>query len=136
LAEAANGALTGEFSMSSVNGLRLRIPVPNPTEDVTHLEISVFYQKAAMNYASYKREPGGIYVSVTPVKIADGMVSFILFSGTKRLLETAERLNRKRLAAVGERVEADVKLQIGSTWQLVQHVCTERGITIESGVLA
>jgi hypothetical protein len=122
--------------MASVNGLRLRVPVSNPTEDVTHLEISVFYQKAGMNYASYKREPGGIYVSVTPVKVADGMVSFILFSGTKRLLETAERLNRKRLAAVGERVEADVKMQLGSTWQLVQHICTERGITIEAGVPA
>ena len=122
--------------MSSVNGLRVRLPVQNPTEDVTHLEISVFYQKAGMNYASYKHEPGGIYVSVTPVKIANGMVSFILFSGTKRLLEAAERLNRKRLAAVGERVEADVKLQIGSTWELVQHVSTERGITIEAGVPA
>ena len=122
--------------MSSVNGLRFRIPVSNPREDVTHLEISVFYQKAGMNYASYKREPGGIYVSVTPVKIADGMVSFILFSGIKRLLETAERLNRKRLSAVGERVEADVKMQIGSTWELVQHVCMERGITIEAGVPA
>ena len=122
--------------MSSVTGQRFRLPVSNPTEDVTHLEISVFYQKAGMNYASYKREPGGIYVSVTPVKIADGMVSFILFSGTKRLLETAERLNRKRLAAVGQRVAADVKLQSGSTWELVQHVCTERGITIEPGVPA
>src|SRR5262245_35123461 len=106
LAEVAKGVSAGEISMSSVNGLRLRIPVTNPTADVTHLEISVFYQKAGMNYASYKREPGGIYVSVTPVKIADGMVNFILFSGTKRLLEAAERLNRKRLAAVGERVEA------------------------------
>jgi hypothetical protein len=122
--------------MSSVNGLRLRIPVSNPTEDVTHLEISVFYEKAGMNYASYKREPGGIYVSVTPVKIAEGMVSFVLFSGTKRLLETAERLNRKRLAAVGERVEADVKMQLGSTWELVQQVCTARGITIGEGVPA
>jgi len=122
--------------MSSVNGLRLRIPVSNPTEDMTHLEISVFYQKAGMNYASYKREPGGIYVSVTPVKIADGMVSFVLFSGTKRLQETAERLNRKRLAAVGERVEADVKMQIGSTWELVQHVCAAQGITIRDGVPA
>src|SRR5215510_5759245 len=117
--------------MSSVNGLRFRIPVSNPTEDVTHLEISVFYQKVGMNYATYKRELGGIYVSVTPVKIADGMVSFILFSGTKRLLETAERLNRKRLAAVGERVEADVKLQVGTTWEMVQHVCTAQGISIE-----
>jgi hypothetical protein len=122
--------------MSSVNGIRLRIPVSNPTGDVTHLEISVFYQKAGMNYASYKREPGGIYVSVRPVKIADGMVSFVLFSGTKRLLETAERLNRKRLAAVGERVEADVKMQLGSTWEWVQHVCAAQGITIEAGVPA
>jgi hypothetical protein len=122
--------------MSSVNGLRVRLPVSNPTENVTHLEISVFYQKSSTNYVSGNREPGGIYVSVTPVKIADGMVSFILFSGTKRLLETAERLNRKRLAAVGERVEADVKMQIGSTWELVQHVCTERGITISDGVPA
>jgi hypothetical protein len=122
--------------MSSVNGLRFRIPVSNPTEDVTHLEISVFYQKAGMNYATYNREPGGIYVSATPVKIADGMVSFVLFSGTKRLLETAERLNRKRLAAVGERIEADVKLQLGSTWELVQHVCAAQGITIGEGVPA
>ena len=122
--------------MSNVNGLRVRIPVSNRTEDLTHLEISVFYQTAGMNYASYKRELGGIYVSVTPVKIADGMVSFILFSGTKRLLETAERLNRKRLAAVGERVEADVRLQIGSTWELVQHVCAAQGITIGDGVPA
>jgi hypothetical protein len=122
--------------MPSVNGLRLRLPVSNPTEDVTHLEISVFYQKAGMNYASYKREPGGIYVSATPVKIADGMVSFVLFSGTKRLLETAERLNRERLSAVGERVEADVKLQLGSTWDLIQHVCAAQGITIGDGVPA
>jgi hypothetical protein len=64
------------------------------------------------------------------------MVSFVLFSGTKRLLETAERLNRKRLAAVGDQVQADVKLQQGSTWELVKHVCADQGITIESGVLA
>jgi hypothetical protein len=122
--------------MSSVNGIRVRVPVANPTEDVTHIEVSVFYQKGGVNYASGNREPGGIYCAVRPVKIADGMVSFILFSGTKRLLETAERLNRKRLAAVGERVEADVKMQIGSTWELVRHVCTAQGITIGDGVPA
>ena len=122
--------------MPSVNGLRIRLPISNPTEDVTHIEVTVFYQKCGFNYGTGNREPGGIYCAARPVKVADGMVSFVLFSGTKRLLETAERLNRKRLAAVGERVEADVKLQLGSTWELVQHVCTERGITIGDGVPA
>jgi hypothetical protein len=51
--------------MSSVNGLRVRVPVVNPTEDATHIEVSVFYQKGGVNYVTSNREPGGIYVSVS-----------------------------------------------------------------------
>jgi hypothetical protein len=38
----------------------------NPT--VTHLKVAVYHSKGGLNYATYKEEPKGYWLSVTPVK--------------------------------------------------------------------
>jgi hypothetical protein len=63
---------------------------------------------------------GGIWMSVSPVTIKDGLVSRVLFQGKKHLLEGAARLNRKRLAAVFESVKADYGAKRGIVWEMIQ----------------
>ena len=67
----------------------------------THLEVKVFYTKGGANYFSGGTNPRGYYLSVRPVKKGNGMVSFDLFSGCKRLLlETARYTDKQFQRAV------------------------------------
>jgi hypothetical protein len=66
------------------SGHKLRLPVQNPTEDATHIEVDVYYQKGGSNYWTGGRDEGGIYVSAQPIAIEDGVVRMVLGSGLKR----------------------------------------------------
>ncbi len=81
----------------------------------TNLQISVEYTKGGMNYFSGKVNPRGYRVSVRPcTKTAIGL-SFVLMSGDQRemggysMIETANRLSRKRLAELAELIDPKVK---------------------------
>lgn len=64
----------------------------------THLEVSVYYTKGGLSYFSGQTSPRGYYLSVRPVTKANGMVSFDLFSGVKRLILETNRYSDKQFA--------------------------------------
>ena len=65
----------------------------------THLEVSVYYTKGG------GAVPRGYYLSVRPVTKRDGMVSFALFSGRRRLLFETSRYTAKQFARAVEMAE-------------------------------
>lgn len=65
-------------------------------KDATGLEVSVAYSKGGMSYFSGQVSPRGFYLSVTPVTKGNGMVSFTMFSGIKRLLLEVNRYSDKQ----------------------------------------
>lgn len=99
---------------------RSSLPVANPTDDYTHLEVSVDYDK------KYK----GPYLFLSLVKVKDGMVSFVLFqnpTGRLALDPTWTRNNTKKLAAVREKVLADIKAGTGPAADLAREVTKSVG---------
>lgn len=72
----------------------------------THLEVSVFYTKGGMSYFTGQLSPRGYYLSVRPVTLGKGTVSFDLFSGCKRLILEANRYSDKQFAKAVEMSKA------------------------------
>lgn len=62
----------------------------------THLEISVYYSKGGMSYFTGQTSPRGYYISVRPVTMRDGMVSFELFAGRRQFLFETSRFTTKQ----------------------------------------
>lgn len=79
--------------------------------DNTHLEISVYYSKGGTNYLTYKTEPRGFYLSVTPVKKDGVCVSHILGAGIKKLIAPANRYSAKQHdLAIAKSAESEQEL--------------------------
>lgn len=78
--------------------------------DVISIEVS--YDLGGSNMFSGTRSARGIYISVRPVTLKDGMVSFVLGAGIKALVAPLNRANPKKLLAVAEKLDAHV-LTIG-----------------------
>jgi len=72
-----------------------QLPEPN-----AFLRVEVFYQEGGTSYLSGNAEPRGYYVAVRPITKENGMVSFTLFSGVKKLSLIAKRFSEKALGAV------------------------------------
>lgn len=106
------------------------LPVANPNEQHTHLEISVYYRKAGMSFATYKHVRGGIYVSCMPVKKERGSVEFAAFTSKSILVEDASRLNRKKVEAWSGEARRQIEAKEGEVWELVAHICAEHGLTL------
>lgn len=68
----------------------------------SHLEVSVYYTKGGMSYFTGQVSPRGYYLSVRPVSLERGMVSFDLFSGCKKLILEANRYSDKQFAKAVE----------------------------------
>lgn len=68
----------------------------------SHLEVSVYYTKGGMSYFTGQVSPRGYYLSVRPVTLGNGMVSFDLFSGCKKLILEANRYSDKQFAKAVE----------------------------------
>lgn len=66
----------------------------------THLKTEVYYSLGGVNYFTYKNEPRGYYVSVSPVtreaKNGVSMESYAAFSGVKKLIVPATRQTKKK----------------------------------------
>jgi hypothetical protein len=103
--------------------------------DINNVKVSVYYSKGGINYATYKQEQRGIWCSFSPTRIEDrgnGITSesFTLFSGIKFFVETAIRLNRKRVAAVFEGILLDLKRRDGKAWHVLNDFLANSGITL------
>jgi hypothetical protein len=102
-----------------VNTIRLAVL---ETADATHIQLEVSYDKGGMNWYTGREEPNGIYIHVRPTASRDGCTSFVLGKGYKRLLETAPRLNRKRLAQLTDDIRAQIAARSGIAWSMVHTV--------------
>jgi len=60
----------------------------------THLDVTVYYSIGGLGMGGYSKR--GYYVSVTPVKRNNGMVSFTLFTGVSELLLETSRYSEKQ----------------------------------------
>lgn len=73
------------------------------------LKCELYYDLGGMNYFTYKNEPRGYYVSVTPVerKAGDGYVSesTVAFSGIKYNVLQVNRKSKKAAASALEMYE-------------------------------
>lgn len=65
----------------------------------THLKVEVYYKLGGINYCTYKQEPRGYYLSVSPVTLERGpgytMETYRAFSGVKQILKTVTRKSAK-----------------------------------------
>lgn len=79
--------------------------------NVTHLKIEVYYSLGGYNLFTYKQEPRGYYVSVSPVTRSERngcvMESFTAFSGIKQCIKPVARRSKK--------AEADAENMAGCT---------------------
>jgi hypothetical protein len=74
----------------------------NDLKGANNLEVSVYYSKGGLSYFSGQVSPRGYYLSVRPVTLGNGTVSFDLFSGVKRLLLETNRFSPKQFARAVE----------------------------------
>ena len=86
------------------------IPIPgNEARVATHIKIEVRYLKGGLNYFTYKEEPRGVYVIVTPVEVKDQggyeMESFTAFSGTKCCVKALKRKSEKAEQEVWAKID-------------------------------
>lgn len=85
-----------------------------PLKDGRVLRVTKTYQQGGYNYFHGGHSARGYYVSVTPMKIENGMQSYVLGSGIKKCLLEADRFNRNKLNNI-EPTEIEIA-------QLVEHV--------------
>ena len=77
----------------------------------THLQVSVFYDKGGVSYFNGQTSPRGFYLSVTPVTRGNGMISYTMFTGLKRLIHEVNRYSDKQFRhalAVSEAYEDEL----------------------------
>ena len=81
----------------------------NRVSNATHIKIEVRYLKGGLNYFTYKEEPRGIYVIVTPVEVQDRggyeMERFTAFSGVKTCVKKLKRKSEKAEQEVWSKIE-------------------------------
>jgi hypothetical protein len=105
---------------------KIRLPVQE-TENATHLEVEVYYDKGGTNWYSGREEARGIYLRVGPIAIRNGFELFLIGGncGRKKFLEGATRLNRKRVEQLAASVAEDICSKTGIGWELVQFVLAQ-----------
>lgn len=82
---------------------------PN-NQKVTDLKVEVYYSLGGYNYFTYKKEPRGYYLSVSPVERAEygngfSMEGYRAFSGYKFLIEEVTRKSEKGFKAAVEKAK-------------------------------
>lgn len=93
-----------------------------------YLRIDLDYSKGGYNYFTYKQEPRGYYIHVSPVLREDRggcvMESYAAFSGIKDcLLEVARKSNKAEAEAL--------KLFEQAKEKYIDYILTKHGLTLE-----
>lgn len=86
------------------------VPIPSSEARVaTHIKIEVQYSKGGLNYFTYKEEPRGVYVIVTPVEVKDQggyqMEQYTAFSGVKSCVKALKRKSEKAEQEIWAKIE-------------------------------
>lgn len=110
-------------------------PLSQPTKHATHLRLEVLYDKGGMNYATYRQNPRGYYLSVGV--IAKGVSergvafeSFAMFSASGGILETTMRFSQKRLEELFTMAKRDADDRAGTAWDLIKAKLEEASLTL------
>lgn len=94
---------------------------------ITHIKVETSYSLGGMNLFTYRNEPRGYYLHVSPVERSERygciMESFIAFSGIKKLLKGVSRKSAK-----AER-EAD-EIAAREESELIRYICEKSGVTL------
>lgn len=107
------------------------IELQEKTSHATHLLIELRYNLGGINYFTYKQEPRGYYLSVSPVKLEhrDGytLESYTAFTGTKYLVKEVTRKSAK--------AEKEAEEKAGDLEKsLIAFVCNQNNIAIPAEV--
>lgn len=107
------------------------IELQEKTRNASHLLIELKYNLGGINYFTYKQEPRGYYLSVSPVKLEhrDGytLESYTAFTGTKYLVK---EVTRKSAKAEQEAEQKATDLEKS----LIAFVCNQNNIAIPAEV--
>lgn len=99
-----------------------------PNKKATHLSVELIYNKGGYSFVTYKEEPRGYYLHVTPVTryTRDGVQfeSFTAFTGVKQCVKI---VTRKSTKAEQEAEEAAKQIENA----LVSWVCGKNGLQIK-----
>lgn len=104
-----------------------RIPT---TVENKFVDVEVFYDLGGMNAFTYKNEARGYYLAVQPLELDGKVIKFMLFSGTKMLLEASPRFSPKKLAEVAAKA-----LQHPDYRELLKSVLEKGNISIAETAL-
>lgn len=100
-------------------------------KNANFLEIEVKYSLGGYNYFTYKSEPRGYYLSVSPVQRSTrdgiGFVSYTAFSGVKMLLLEVSRKSKKAEAEAG-------RLAAEKEAELIEYVCNKNNLEVLKNV--
>lgn len=99
------------------------VPSPDPEgyKPTNRINLSVSYDKGRKM----------VYLSVSPCHVGNGMMSTMLMSGKLVKLEGMARLNYRRLEALAETVNAQVRAKAGDAWAVVLQVVEKEGLILE-----
>ena len=93
----------------------------------THLRVEIYYTLGGINYATYRQEPRGYYLSVVPVtrenRYGCTMESFTAFTGVKQILKEVSRRSAKAEAQAEENAQNYIH-------DLVNYVCSKNGFSV------
>lgn len=96
------------------------IPCNKPN---SYLKVELYYSLGGYNLFTYKHEPRGYYLSVSPVERGNGMESYTAFTGVKLCVLEVKRRSKKAemeaLAKVSEYKD-----------QMIQRVLNESALEV------
>lgn len=100
-----------------------------PNAAATHIKIEVYYNLGGYNVFSYRNEPRGYYLSVTPVTRENcgsyTTETVTAFSGVKQLIKEVSRKSAKAEASAE-------KIAEGYTPALIAYICDKNGLELEN----
>lgn len=102
--------------------MKMRIPVVSPTEDTTHIALSVYRMSSGAK---------PVVLSVSPIEITDdGFCKGILMRGRLVKLADMPRFSHKKIAELEAQVSKEIEAKSGPAWDLVQSVCAASGTEV------
>lgn len=79
------------------------------SKDCTHIKCELYYNLGGINYFTYKEEPRGYYVSVSPVTRSGNCESYMGFSGIKKCVLEVKRASKAAEAKAESLMEDAIK---------------------------
>ena len=105
------------------------IPVENPDINANYLRVELYYYLGGYNLFTYKQEPRGYYLSISPVhRTARGgyvTESYTAFTGIKKCIKT---VTRKSAKAETEATRDALELLP----DFIDYVCRHNGYTVNA----